>query len=77
VLVPDKGSKAKPEATAAEKLFIGPHGPDGMMRQLVTMVWLLLPQDKKTVNHLESEVRRIVDRALKDAHEDARAFGIG
>ena len=31
----------------------------------------------RTVDAVEGEIRRLVDRALKDLHEDAAAFGVG
>jgi hypothetical protein len=34
-----------------------------------------LPKERKTVDELEKQIRRIVDRALKDFREDADAFG--
>ena len=32
---------------------------------------------KKTVEHVENEARRLLERALKDLREDAQAFGLG
>jgi hypothetical protein len=40
------------------------------------MCWLMLPEEGKSVDELEKQFRRIVDRALKDVREDAQAFGI-
>ena len=42
----------------------------------ITMCWMLLPYEKKNVDAVEAEIRRIVDRELKALREDAKAFGI-
>ncbi len=36
----------------------------------------MLPDEKKSVDAVESEIRRLVDRALKNLREDAAAFGV-
>ena len=56
--------------------IMGPHAVDNLIRQAITMCWMMLPNDKKSVPELESELRRIVDRALANLKEDAKAFGI-
>jgi hypothetical protein len=40
------------------------------------MCWMMLPDDKKSVDVVESEIQRIVARALKNLREDCQAFGI-
>jgi hypothetical protein len=37
---------------------------------------MLLPDDRKTFDELEMQMRRIVDRAFKDFREDFEAFGL-
>jgi hypothetical protein len=37
----------------------------------------MLPPGKKTVEAIEKEIRRIVERALDDFKEDYRAFELG
>jgi hypothetical protein len=39
--------------------------------------WMMLPAGKKSLDGLEAEFRRLVDRALRDAREDGEAFGMG
>jgi hypothetical protein len=34
-----------------------------------------LPKERRTVEELEQQIRRIVDRALRDFREDRQAFG--
>ncbi len=55
---------------------LGPHALDQAIRQAISICWMLLPEGKKSVEAVEAEVRRVVDRALKDLREDAAAFGI-
>jgi len=49
---------------------------DQEIRQAICHCWLVMPPDRKTVHDVETEIRRLVERALKDLYEDARAFGI-
>ena len=49
---------------------------DQEIRQAIQMCWMMLPEDKKTVDEVEKQLRRIVDRALKDLREDVDAFGL-
>jgi hypothetical protein len=54
----------------------GPQGVDQSLRQAVSMCWMMLPEGQKTVDSVEREIRRLVDRILADLREDAKAFGI-
>lgn len=56
--------------------LMGPHAVDQQIRQAVSLCWMVLPEEKKTVEAVEAEIRRIVDRALKDLRDDAAVFGI-
>jgi hypothetical protein len=55
--------------------LFGPGQIDQMLRQAVQTCWLSLPQERRTVEEVEKQIRRLVDRALKDFREDAEAFG--
>jgi hypothetical protein len=35
-----------------------------------------LPQERRTVAEVETQIRRLVDRALQNLREDAAAFGL-
>ena len=37
----------------------------------------MMPDDKKNADAVAVEIRRIVERALANLKEDARAFGLG
>lgn len=74
---------------AAKVVKFGPDGPDpekfrdmlgpGHVSQSVQMAiqacWMMLPPDRKTVDDLEAEFRRLVDRTFKNMREDQSAFG--
>jgi hypothetical protein len=61
---------------AEDKLsaFIGPTAVDQMVRQGINMCWISLPRDKRNVDEVERQVRRVVERALKDFRDDEAAF---
>ena len=64
---------------AMVKMMRSMHGPqavDQSLRQAVSMCWMMLPEDKKNVDAVEREVRRLVDRIIADMREDAAAFGV-
>ena len=66
-----------PEAMA--KMMWSMHGPqavDQSLRHAVRMCWMLLPEDKKNIDAVEREIRRLVDRIVADVREDAAAFGM-
>jgi hypothetical protein len=56
--------------------MFGPQVVDQQVRQAISMCWMMLPDDKKSVDVVESEIQRIVARALKNLREDCQAFGI-
>jgi BMFP domain-containing protein YqiC len=54
----------------------GPQAVDQAVRQAISMCWAMLPKERKTVQDVESEIRRLVDRALKNLREDFESFGL-
>ncbi len=70
-------SGGDPEAMA--KMMRSMHGPqavDQSLLQAVSMCWMMLPDDKKNVDAVECELRRLIDRIIADLREDAEAFGL-
>lgn len=57
--------------------MFGPGQVDAMVRQAIQTCWMAMPEGKRTVAHVEAEVRRLLDRAIKNMKEDADTFGIG
>ena len=66
-----------PEAAKKMRQMFGPDHADQMLRQAIHFGWMMLPEKRKTVDELEKQMRRLMDRALKDLREDAEAFGLG
>lgn len=56
--------------------FFGPLQIDSQIRQAINFCWMALPPEKRNADEVEKEIRRIVDRALRDFREDAESFGI-
>lgn len=61
---------------AAERMseMFGPAQIDQMIRQGIQFCWMSLPKDRRNVDELERQVRRIVERALNDFREDQKQF---
>ena len=55
----------------------GPLGVDQAVRQAVNICWMTLPKERRTAETIEKEIRRIVERVLRDFREDTAAFGVG
>jgi hypothetical protein len=64
------------DASAAEHWanMFGPAQVDQIIRQAVQSCWMALPKDRRNADELERQLRRLVERALKDFREDAQAF---
>jgi hypothetical protein len=62
---------------AAERMaeMFGPEQIDREIRQAIYFCWMALPKERRSVEQVEAEIRRIVERALKDFREDREAFG--
>jgi hypothetical protein len=56
--------------------YFGPQQVDNQIRQAIQTCWMVLPVGRKNVDEVETEIRRIVDRALRDLREDYQSFGI-
>ncbi len=64
------------DENAAEKMqeFFGPSQIDHQIRQAIQFCWMALPKEKRNVDELERQIRRLVDRALRDLREDFDEF---
>jgi hypothetical protein len=65
-----------PENADKIRFMFGPGQVDQSVRQAIQMCWMMLPEGSRTVDELERQFRRIVDRAIDDLREDADAFGL-
>jgi hypothetical protein len=67
----------KNKKTANEmRAFMGPHAVDTAIRHAISTCWMMLPDSKKDMAALEAEIRRVFERAIDNAKQDAEAFGI-
>ena len=57
--------------------MMGPAQADHQIRQSLQFVWMMLPRERRNVDEVEREFRRLAERALRDMREDAQAFGFG
>ena len=55
--------------------MFGPGHVDQCVRQAISSCWMALPKERRSVDEVEKEVRRLVDRALANLREDQNAFG--
>jgi hypothetical protein len=64
---------------AAERMaeMFGPGQIDHQIRQAIRFCWIGLPRERRSVAEVETQIRRLVERALKDFREDYKAFGGG
>jgi len=53
----------------------GPLTVDQVVRQAIQHCWAALPEEERSIERVEQEIFRLVRRALRDAREDALAFG--
>jgi hypothetical protein len=66
-----------PESTKNLRALFGPQQVDHQIRQAIQCCWMALPPDKQNIDEVEKQIRRIVERALRDLREDADSFGLG
>ena len=64
------------DADAARRMrdMFGPQQVDQQIRQAIQFCWMALPPEKRSADAVEAEIRRIMDRALRDMHEDEKQF---
>lgn len=65
--------KANPMEQMSE--MFGPGHVDQVVRQAISSCWMALPKERRNVDEVEKEIRRLVDRALANLREDQAAFG--
>ena len=65
-----------PESEEHMRRMFGPGQVDQQLRQAIQFCWMMLPQNKRTVEEVEKQLRRMLDRAIKDMRKDLNAFGL-
>jgi hypothetical protein len=68
---------ADPESMKRMRGFFSPQQVDHQIRQAIQFCWMALSPEQQTVDEVEKQIRRIVERALRDLREDADSFGLG
>lgn len=53
---------------------MGPGLPDQMVRQAIQFCWIMMPPERQHPLEVAEEMRRILERALRDFTDDASAF---
>jgi integrase len=70
-------SSDDPDAVSKMRTMFGPGDVDVQIRQAIRLCWMVLAAKKKTVDELEKQFRRLVERAINDVRKDSDAFGLG
>jgi hypothetical protein len=65
------------EGMARMRGMFGPQQVDSQIRQAIQFCWMALPPEKQSVEEVERQIRRIVERALGNLREDSASFGLG
>ena len=69
----DEGDGENPMEKMRE--MFGPGHVDQSVRSAIQACWMALPKERRTVEEVEKEIRRLVERALSNLHEDVASFG--
>lgn len=75
MFIPENGDER--EYIENLRLSMGPQHLEQMIRQCVGLCWTMLPQDKRNIGEVESQLRRVFERAMSNLREDASQFGLG
>jgi hypothetical protein len=70
----DDGGGGESGIDKMSELF-GPGHVDQSICAAIQACWMALPKERRTVDEVEKQIRRITDRALSNFREDAAAFG--
>ena len=57
--------------------FFSPAQVDLSVRQVIQMCWMMLPKKKRNFENVEKEVRRLMERAIRDFKKDFDTFRAG
>jgi hypothetical protein len=68
------GSGGEGDPKNAMRHMFGPAVVDQQIRQAISTCWMMLPEDKRTIDNVSKEIRRIVERALTNLKDDAKSF---
>jgi hypothetical protein len=63
-----------PDDRKRMRSVMGPGQVDQHLRQTMQMCWMMLPDNKRTVDEVEKQIGRLLKRAIEDMREDADTF---
>jgi len=63
-----------PEDEKRFREFLSPTMVDQNIRQAIQFCWMSLPTARRNPDELENEIRRLVERAIRDFREDHHRF---
>ena len=66
-----------PNLPDAMRDMFGPEMVDQQLRQTIHLCRMSLPADKRSIDEIERQMKRLLDRAIRDMREDFDAFGFG
>lgn len=73
----EKFDPKDPDALKRVRAFFSPQQVDHQIRQAIQFCWMALPPEQQNVDEVEKQIRRLVERALRDLRDDATSFGLG
>jgi hypothetical protein len=65
-----------PDSIKRIRALFSPQQVDQQIRQAIQFCWMALPPDQQNVDEVEKQIRRIVDRALRDLRDDSESFAL-
>ncbi|MFI5461268.1 MAG: hypothetical protein ACHRXM_38180 [Isosphaerales bacterium] len=72
----DTGASSFSFSAEVPSSVAGPMAMDRFIKQMIYVCWILLPKERKSLESLEKEIRRLVDRAFKDLKDDCESLNI-
>jgi hypothetical protein len=76
VVSESKGGRKGKRHLSEMRRMMGPGAVDQSIRMAISHCWMIMPPNKQNPAAVSKEIRRIVERALKNLEEDAKAFSI-
>jgi hypothetical protein len=68
--------EARKKHLEAMRDMFSPAQVEQTIGQAISICWMMLPPERKSVGTVVAEMRRIFERSIKNLEEDAAAFGI-
>ena len=68
------GDSSDDEVWERTRAHLQPSQVDQSIRSAIQLCWMMIRPSERTPQELERQIRRILDRALKDIQEDLDAF---